>query len=123
MSNTGRPYVWHSDYAWMYGFTSSNRRGLALVAFVGGGAFYPMVNFAIADSYVQSPPGWVMYWIASSTNAPARQAWGDFVRVRPYGGESRTVDRYWLYSSRRQWFKNTWGGIRLYLSSLFCFWP
>jgi hypothetical protein len=88
MSYTGRPYVWHSDYAWMYGFTSSNKRGLALVAFVGGGALHPIVNFAIADNYVQSPPGWVMYWIASSTNAPARQAWGDFIRVRPYGGES-----------------------------------
>ena len=88
MSYTGRPYVWHSDYAWMYGFTSPNKRGLALVAFVGGGALYPTVNFAIADNYVHPPPGWVMYWIASSTNAPARQAWGDFIRVRPYGGES-----------------------------------
>jgi hypothetical protein len=87
ISYVARPYIWHNDYAWMYASAAPNQRGIGIVAFVGGGNFYPIVNIAIADNYDNPPPGWHMWWIASSTHAPYSERWGDYLRVRPFAGD------------------------------------
>jgi hypothetical protein len=88
LSYQRRPLVWNDNYAWMYGHVSPNSRGLGLAAYWGGGGNYPILNAAIADSYVPAPAPWQMNWIASGTNAPALQRWGDYIRVRPLNGDS-----------------------------------
>jgi hypothetical protein len=87
MSYRDRPLIWNPNNAWMYGFASPNGRGLGLVAFAGGGASHPQINIAVSDNFQSSPP-WHMSGVASGTNGPSAQRWGDYLRVRALNGNT-----------------------------------
>jgi hypothetical protein len=83
----GRPFLWSSAVAWMYGFMAPRPNGdLGIVAFYGGGSYYPNFAAGVADVYSGTPPPYQMYNIVSSTNGAQR--WGDYDRVRLYAGSN-----------------------------------
>ena len=92
------PILWNSNYAWLYGYVSPNARGdLGIVTFcsgaTSGSCSYPtFVAGVFIGTASQSP--WDLYRVSESTNGPSqtclqattKPCWGDYVRVRPFGG-------------------------------------
>ena len=91
MTYFGRPYLWSSDKAWMYGFVSPNVQGdLAIVASVGGRDLYPSVAVGTNDNSNGSHSPWDMKILINGTNGPSDNRWGDYFRIRPFSGSGLT---------------------------------
>jgi hypothetical protein len=91
MTYSGRPYLWSSDKAWMYGFVSPNVHGdLALVASVGGRGLYPSMAVGINGNANGSHPPWDMKMVINGTSGPSVNKWGDYFRIRPFSGSGLT---------------------------------
>jgi hypothetical protein len=90
MMYLGRPYLWSQESAWMYGFVAPNtNQDVGIVAFAGGGNLYPSTEVGIntnTASGLQTP--WEMKMVLNGTKSPSSNKWGDFLRVRPFGGSS-----------------------------------
>lgn len=91
MTYFGRPYLWSSDKAWMYGFVSPNAYGdLGIVASVGGRNLYPSVAVGVNDKSNESHSPWDMKILINGTNGPSENRWGDYLRIRPFSGSGLT---------------------------------
>jgi hypothetical protein len=91
MTYSGRPYLWSSDKAWMYGFVSPNMDGdLAIVASVGGRDLYPSMAVGINDNSNGSRSPWDMKIAINGTSGPSDNKWGDYFRIRPFSGSGLT---------------------------------
>ena len=90
MMYLGRPYLWSQESGWMYGFVAPNgNQDVGIVAFAGGGNLYPSTEVGIntnTASGLQTP--WEMKMVLNGTKSPSSNKWGDFLRVRPFGGSS-----------------------------------
>lgn len=87
MTYSGRPYLWSSDKAWMYGFVSPNVHGdLAIVASVGGRGLYPSMAIGINGNSSGSPSPWDTKIVINGTSGPSGNKWGDYFRLRPFSG-------------------------------------
>lgn len=82
----GRPLIWSSTACFAYASAAANRRGdLGLVFNVGtSNAFNPNLAFAIADDFVNAPPGFALSWVRFSSTRPTDNKWGDYNTSRPY---------------------------------------
>jgi Putative peptidoglycan binding domain len=80
----GRPYVWSPNFAWLYGFASPHDNGdLAIMAYFGDGqTIFPSLAAGVIRNNVTASP-WNLVNVKSSTNVPAENKWGDYIRVRP----------------------------------------
>ena len=82
MKDIGRPLLWSSSYAWMYGFASPNSQGdIGIAAFFGGGKLVPFPSVAIGirneDNF--SAPAWKIVPLVMGKHS---DKWGDYIRVR-----------------------------------------
>jgi hypothetical protein len=76
--------IFNQNFAWMYGFISPNAKGeLGLVAYYGGGVYYPSIAAGIVDSSYTPPPYNV---ISVRAGTHANSLWGDYDRVRAING-------------------------------------
>jgi hypothetical protein len=93
MTYVGRPYLWSPTFAWMYGFGSPDDQGnVAIQAVYGGGPYSPSVAAGVGSDFSGESSPWNMIQVANGTNGPtltsfSRPSWGDYIRIRPYGGE------------------------------------
>ena len=91
MTYQGRPYIWSTDFAFLYGSASANIRGDVGIELVyGGGNRYPSLAAGIADSVSGNPPPWDLTTLMVGTNGPSRGEWGDYITTRTSNGSSDT---------------------------------
>lgn len=84
-SYTGRPLIWNSNYAFLYGDAAPDNRGhLGISLFWGGGSYYPNHAVGIDDDFNGAPPPWEVVATNIGTNGPSDNQWGDYVRARSY---------------------------------------
>ncbi len=84
-SYSGRPYIWNSTYAFMYGDAAPDSRShLGISLSWGGGSYYPSHAVGIDDDYNGAPPPWELVKTTTGTNGPGDSQWGDYVRARVY---------------------------------------
>jgi len=81
-----RPYIWSPNHAWLYAAASPSTDQLGIVAFYGGGSFYPSIAAGLRDDSFDSGRGWNMHSIVRGSNGPQTNEWGDFIQVSPYSG-------------------------------------
>ena len=80
------PIMWSPTNAWMFpSFAPNFSDGqIGVVAYYGGGSFYPSIAAGVFKTSIDNPPPYPMYNIKSGTNGAER--WGDYDRVRPLSG-------------------------------------
>ena len=108
-----RPYIWSDQTAWLYSFTSpaginSPFPPIGIAAFSGGGTQdFPAINFGVANGNdLEHGPNWKMFGRLEGTDAPSSNAWGDYLRVRPYtmtAGGGALKCPLWIGSGYGQW--------------------
>jgi hypothetical protein len=87
----GRPFIWHSSYAWIYAEGAPNARGNIGVSLTGvydatgTAGVYPHHVVLIDDDFNAAPPGWEMYKTTTGFKGPSDNKWGDYHRARPWG--------------------------------------
>jgi sugar lactone lactonase YvrE len=80
----GNPYIYNSNYAWMYPSITENTRGdLGFEVFLAGGGHYPSIQVGMNDQYNGAPPPWYFYW-GRTGEALGQSRWGDFMTVRQF---------------------------------------
>ena len=87
------PIIWSDKHGIVYGFAPPDITGLGIVAYWSGGGFFPQLRAAIAGVPVIGPGTFSINFaptsmdlLGSSTNAPAANEWGDYLRIRSCGG-------------------------------------
>jgi hypothetical protein len=87
------PIIWSDKHAIVYGFAAPDITGLGIAAYWSGGGFFPQLRAAIAGVPVVGPSSFSINFaptsmdlLGSSTNAPAANQWGDYLRIRSCGG-------------------------------------
>ncbi|MFO0981387.1 MAG: sialidase family protein [Planctomycetota bacterium] len=86
----GRPYIWNSAFAWIYGYACPDTRGyLGIAAWLSGGGNYPAYYVGIDDDFNGSPPGWEVALVEAGNDGPNDNKWGDYNRIRQFGGCQR----------------------------------
>ena len=87
------PIIWSDKHGIVYGFAAPDITGLGIVAYWSGGGFFPELRAAIAGVPVIGPGTFSINFaptsmdlLGSSTNAPAANEWGDYLRIRSCGG-------------------------------------
>ena len=80
------PIMWNPTTAWMFpSFAPNFSDGqIGVVAYYGGGSFYPSIAAGVFKTSIDNPPPYPMYNIKSGTNGAER--WGDYDRARPLSG-------------------------------------
>jgi len=79
------PIIWHPNFAWQYGFVTPKTDGsLGLIAFYGGGSFYPSIAAGIVDRSTGNPPPYQMITVRASNAASS--LWGDYHTDRTFNG-------------------------------------
>jgi hypothetical protein len=91
MAYIGRPLLWSSEHAWLYGFAHpdpKNNSKVGIAAFAGSGNIpYPSIAVGTnnMNGGIASSP-WDMQPAITGTNAPGNNKWGDYLRIRPHSG-------------------------------------
>jgi hypothetical protein len=82
----GRPLLWSQTNCFLYPSAAANQRGdLGLVFHYSNGAFLrPAVGFAIADDFVDAPPGFTYHQVQLSNARPSDNNWGQFNTARVF---------------------------------------
>lgn len=82
----GRPYIHDPSVCYSYPSVAVNQRGdLGLIVHYGSGASKnPSIGYAMADNFVDAPPGWSLYNVKTSNGRPADNKWGDYNTVRVF---------------------------------------
>jgi hypothetical protein len=77
--------IFNQNFAWMYGFISPIANGdLGLIAYYGGGQYYPSIAAGIVDRSTGNPPPYQVISVRAGTHA--NSLWGDYDRVRAING-------------------------------------
>jgi hypothetical protein len=91
MAYVGRPILWSSEHAWVYGFAHPNPKDnskVGITAFAGSGSIpYPSIGVGtnnMKGGFAASP--WNIQPAIIGTNAPGNNKWGDYLRIRPHSG-------------------------------------
>ena len=80
-----QPIIWNGSFAWFYGGVAANGRGhVGISISLAGGATYPGSQIFIADDI--GGPWQGGFFVASSTNTPAANRWGDYLTTRAING-------------------------------------
>lgn len=80
-----QPIIWSTGHAWFYGGVGANGRGdVGMSIAIAGGATYPGSQILIADDI--GGPWQGGFFVASSTNSPASNRWGDYFSTRAING-------------------------------------
>lgn len=88
------PIIWHPNFAWQYGFVTPKADGsLGLIAFYGGGSFYPSIAAGIVDRSTGNPPPYQMITVRASNAASS--LWGDYHTDRTFN----SVGPLWVGAS------------------------
>jgi hypothetical protein len=97
LSYSGRLYLWNPNYAIMYGYATPNLHGdVGISVFYGGGKLYPSIAVGIynnfSNSYNSTSSSIELTPSVIGTSSPRSEDWGDFIRLRSYGGN----DMVWI---------------------------
>jgi hypothetical protein len=88
-----QPVLWGSNFASIYPAVGVNARGhIAGPGFSGGGTSYPTLNVFVWDDLSPDPvtSAWETYVVATSTNGPTSNKWGDYLASRPQSSYPNT---------------------------------
>jgi len=78
--------VWNSISCFAYPSATPNKRqDLAIIFHYGEGPQeVPAIGYAIADDFINAPPGWSFYNVLTSKARPADNVWGDYNTLREF---------------------------------------
>ncbi len=92
-----QPVIWSISVGWAFGSVTPNGNGgLGVSIASSGGGNYPGSVVMVRDNL--NPTSWQPLYARQSTNGPPQNRWGDYLTVRPYGGNGLT----WVAASFTQ---------------------
>ena len=86
---TAQPHIWNSNFAFAYPAAAPNSDGRVGVSvhFGGGSQFFPSHAVGVLDS---SGSNWELATTVKGTDGPSVNKWGDYLAVRPHGGNPQS---------------------------------